>query len=267
MMRALYSAALGMKAQQTNVDIISNNLANVNTTAFKKDKAEFKDLLYETLSRADVVAGDGKPVSLQIGHGVTISAITKSFAEGNLERTENPLDLAIQGEGFFVVSTPNGPRYTRDGSFKVSNVEGQIKLVTSDGYPVLAEGDTEIVLPETAISSITIDETGRITYKDQDGQIQDSGFKIKIVRFINPQGLLAEGKNLYNVSATSGDPVSEEEMEGQKSRILQGFLEMSNVQVVDEMVKLIIAQRAYEINSKAIQTADDMLSMANNLKR
>lgn len=139
--------------------------------------------------------------------------------------------------------------------------------MTSDGYPVLAEGDTEIVLPETAISSITIDETGRITYKDQDGQIQDSGFKIKIVRFINPQGLLAEGKNLYNVSAASGDPMSEEEMEGQKSRILQGFLEMSNVQVVDEMVKLIIAQRAYEINSKAIQTADDMLSMANNLKR
>jgi len=267
MMRALYSAALGMKAQQTNVDVISNNLANVNTVSFKKDKAEFKDLLYVTLSRADVVAGDGKPVNLQIGHGTTISAITKNFSTGNLERTENPLDLAVQGEGFFVVSTPNGPRYTRDGAFKVSNADGQIKLVTSDGYAVLAEGDTEIVLPETAISNITIDDSGRITYKDAEGQIQDSGFKIKIVKFINPQGLLAEGSNLYSPSVASGEPVSEEESEGTKSRILQGFLEMSNVQVVEEMVKLIVAQRAYEINSKAIQTADDMLSMANNLKR
>lgn len=264
-MRALWTAASGMKAQQLNMDTISNNLANVNTTSYKKQRVEFKDLLYVTLKKNNLVDGQGSPVNLQVGHGVMPSATTRSFINGSLERTENPLDLAINGEGFFAIEGPNGDIfYTRDGNFKVSVMDNEMKLVTADGYTVLSDFDDEIVLEE-GMKNISISENGLIIAEDQEGELQEIA-TIKLVKFINPEGLEAIGRNLYKATAASGEEIAMED-EGRTSNILQGYLETSNVQVVDEMVRLITAQRAYEISSKAIQTSDEMLNIANNLRR
>lgn len=264
-MRALWTAASGMKAQQLNIDNISNNLANVNTTAFKKQRVEFKDLLYATLRKTNLNNGEGQPVNLQIGHGVMPASTSRAFTPGSLERTENPLDLAIEGEGFFAIEGPNGnPLYTRDGNFKFSVEETEMKLVTAEGYTVLSEFDDEIVFQE-GMKNISISYSGLITAEDAEGEIQELG-TIKLVKFINPDGLEAMGRNLYKATVASGDEITMEE-DGKTSSVLQGYLETSNVQIVDEMVRLITAQRAYEINSKAIQTSDEMLNIANNLRR
>ena len=264
MMRALWTASSGMTAQQLNVDTIANNLANVNTTGYKKERAEFKDLVYVSLFRAEVVDGQGRPVGLQVGHGVRPSAIVKNFTQGSMQATGNPLDFAIDGEGFFVVRDQNDNLYyTRDGSFKLSIDGEEASLVTSDGYFVQVEGaDAEL---GSDINEITIDDSGMLMVRRNDGTLDEIGI-VDLVRFVNPAGLESVGGNLYRPTTASGEPIEAEEP-GANGRIVQSFLEASNVQVVEEMVKLITAQRAYEINSKSVQTADEMLQIANNLRR
>jgi len=264
-MRALWTAASGMKAQQLNMDTISNNLANVNTTSYKKQKVEFKDLLYANLRTTNLNNGQGKPVNLQVGHGVMPVATTRMFTSGNLERTDNPFDMGINGEGFFVIEDPNGNRfYTRDGNFKLSVDMNEMRLVTSEGYNLLSDFDDAIYLEE-GMRNITVAENGLITAETQDGEIVDIA-TIALAKFINQEGLEAVGKNLYKETVASGEAISVSD-ENRTSHIMQNYLETSNVQIVDEMVRLITAQRAYEINSKTIQTADEMLGMANNLRR
>lgn len=262
-MRALWTAASGMKAQQLNIDTISNNLSNVNTTAYKKQRVEFQDLLYATLNRNTLSDGEGKPVNLQVGHGVMPVATSRNFITGSMERTEQPYDVAINGEGFFAIQDPMGNLfYTRDGSFKLSVEDTERRLVTSDGYTVLSSFDDEIIFDESLVE-INIGENGLITGKNDEGDLVELG-SIKVVKFINPEGLEAVGKNLFQQTVASGEEIPLEEGE---IRLLQGYLETSNVQLVDEMVRMITAQRAYEISSKAIQTSDEMLGIANNLKR
>jgi len=268
MMRALWSASSGMKAQQLNMDVISNNLANVNTTGFKKSRAEFKDLLYETLQRPDTYQqGLGNPVGLQVGHGVRSSATSRSFSEGNLEETDNTFDLAIDGEGFFMVERPDGTMaFTRDGAFKVSLDDTDRNLVTSEGYYVLSSDEDLITIPD-GYTDISISADGLITGKNDTGDIEELG-QVGLVKFMNPEGLLACGNNLYEQTAASGEyQLKQDVADPGYGSIIQGFLEMSNVQVVEEMVNLITAQRAYEVNTKAIQTSDEMLGEANDLKR
>ena len=262
-MRSMWTAATGMKAQQLNIDTISNNLANVNTTSYKGQRAEFKDLFYATMKKNNITDEEGRPVNLQVGHGVMPVATKKDFRTGSFLETDNPLDVAIDGTGFFAVELPNGEvRYTRDGSFKLSIDGDEAMLVTSEGYIVLSEDEDEIVFDE-GIRDINIDEFGYIT--DEDGETVEIA-RLKFVNFMNPEGPLSEGMNLYSETAASGEeiPVETEEM---KSKVVQGYLESSNVQVVDEMVKMITAQRAYEINSKTIQASDEMLQIINSLKR
>lgn len=264
-MRALWTAATGMKSQQFNIDTIANNLSNVNTTSYKTQRAEFKDLFYTTLKRNNQIDEEGSPVNLEVGHGVMTVATRRDFRPGSFMETNGPLDVAIDGDGFFGVLMPNEEiRYTRDGSFKLSVDIDEGMLVTSEGHIVLDEDDNEIYF-ESEMTDISIDELGYITGVDEDGENVEIA-RLKLVQFTNPDGLLAEGSNLYSATMASGEeiPIDAEEMDG---RILQGYLEGSNVQVVDEMVKMITAQRAYEISSKAIQTSDEMLQLVNNLKR
>lgn len=265
-MRALWTAASGMMAQQLNVDVISNNLSNVNTTSFKKDRVEFKDLLYETMDRAYMLNGQGKPVNLQVGHGTTPVATYKNFSKGNFEKTENSLDFAIDGEGFFSVMGPKGQTvYTRDGNFKIGLSEEGNKITTSEGYSVLDDEGNEIII-NVDMSKLRVGTDGSMQYIDETGVTVPLGQRIGLVKFPNRAGLESIGGNFYSSNSASGEPVRDEEL-GEKSVLAQGFIESSNVQVVEEMVKLIVAQRAYEVNSKAIQASDEMLGQANNLKR
>lgn len=264
MMRALWTASTGMKAQQLNVDTISNNMANVNSVSYKKSRIEFKDLLYETMERGMVRDGQGKPVNLQVGHGVMPAASVKFFTTGSLASTENPYDLAIDGQGFFKVLGPEGEEYyTKDGSFKISADGENYNLVTSEGYYVQGEnGNVEL---GSEVKDVTIDSRGLISVKREDGTIEELE-SLSITTFVNPAGLENIGKNLYIATENSGE-AHDTQNDGTGGNILQGYLEYSNVQIVEEMVNLIQAQRAYEMNSKSIQTADDMLQMANNLRR
>lgn len=264
MMRALWTASTGMMAQQLNVDNISNNMANVNSVAYKKSRMEFKDLLYETMERGMVRNGQGKPVNLQVGHGVMTAASVKFFTTGSLDATDNPYDLAINGLGFFKVLGPEGQEYyTKDGSFKISPDGENFNLVTSDGYYV--QGDNGNIELGADVNDVIIDSRGLITVKREDGTIEELG-NLSISTFVNPAGLESIGKNLYIATSASGEAFDTQN-DGTGGDILQGYLEYSNVQIVEEMVKLIQAQRSYEMNSKTIQTADDMLQMANNLRR
>ena len=260
MMRSLWTAASGMTSQQLNVDTISNNIANVNTTGYKKERLEFQSLLYQTMSRATLDENDtGRPV-----------VSSRIFTNGSVERTDNPLDFYLQGDGFFVVERGEDDIvYTKDGSFKLSLNGDELSLVTSEGYAILDTDGEPITLPENvSMADVTVDSLGNITYIDEDGESQDLGVRFNIVQFPNVQGLEAIGNNFYTVTAASGEAVQESEGETTTvSSIIQNCLEMSNVNVANEMVDLIIAQRAYELNSKAIQTSDDMLQQASNLKR
>lgn len=264
MMRALWTASTGMQAQQLNVDTISNNMANVNSIGYKKSRMEFKDLLYETMERGMVKDGQGKPVNLQVGHGVMAAASVKFFTTGSLSATENPYDLAIDGAGFFKVLGPEGQEYyTKDGSFKISPDGENYNLVTSDGYYVQGEnGNIEL---GSDVKDVTIDTRGLISVKREDGTIEELG-SLSISTFVNPAGLESIGRNLYISTEASGEAFDTQN-DGSGGNVLQGYLEYSNVQIVEEMVNLIQAQRAYEMNSKSIQTADEMLGLANNLKR
>ncbi len=264
-MRALWTAASGMNAQQLNVDVISNNLSNVNTTGFKKERVEFKDLFYETMDRAYLLEDGGQPVNLQTGHGAVPSATLKSFEPGSYESTDNLLDFAIDGKGFFMVMDPRGNTlYSRDGSFKLGSAEEGHKLTTSEGFPVLDENGDEIII-DFDINKLLVREDGAICYNEDEETI-DTGVKLGIVRFANRSGLENTGANMYRETPASGAPVADSDMED-TSLVRQGFLESSNVQIVEEMVRLIAAQRAYEVNSKAIQAADEMMGQANNLRR
>ncbi len=267
MMRSLWTAASGMKAMQFNIDTISNNLANVSTTAYKKEKAEFEDLLYVTMQKAYSGEETQRPVNLQVGHGVVARANVKDFTSGNLQQTSNKLDMAIEGSAFFAVRGPDGNTYyTRDGSFKQAMYEGSIILTNSKGYPVLDSDGMEIYL-DYSLENLEVGESGEIVVTDPEtGESIPTGQYIGLFQFQNNQGLEAAGGNLYSVTSASGEAIMDTEMTNQ-SKIRTSFLEASNVQVVEEMVKLIVAQRAYELNSKAISTSDEMLQTANNMRR
>jgi flagellar basal-body rod protein FlgG len=262
MIKALRTAASGMIAQQMNIDTIANNLANINTTGFKKSKVEFQDVLYERVRRAgtNVSALNVVPVNLEIGYGARPVATTREFSGGDLNPTDNPLDIAIQGQGFFQINMPGGTiAYTRDGSLKVS---GDGRLVTADGFFL----NPEITLPQdTQGVAIGIDGRVQVTLPGQT-EPQEVG-QIELAKFLNPSGLEAIGHNLYRISGSSGDAILGNPSENGFGELAQGYLEMSNVQIVDEMVNMIVAQRAYETNAKAIQTADEMSATANGLKR
>lgn len=262
MMRSLWTAASGMTAQQSNMDVIANNLANVNTTGHKKHRAEFQDLMYQTMRQAGIETGPDNqlPTGLQMGHGVRLVATNTIHTQGNFQSTGNPLDMAIEGEGYFQVTMPDGTvAYTRDGSFKRDSTG---RLTTSEGYLL----EPEIVIPDNA-TDITISTDGRVFAKiPGQNEPEDEG-QIELTRFTNPAGLESNGRNLYLETAASGAPINSVPGEEGAGTIVQSYLEMSNVQVVEEMVNMIIAQRAYESNSKAITTSDSMLETANGLKR
>lgn len=262
MFRALTTAALGMTAQQLNVDVIANNLANVNTTGYKKSNIEFQDLLYETINsgRADGREGNEKPTQIQIGLGNRPISTFRSFSQGNISETGNPFDLAISGEGFLQVLKPDGSLvYTRDGALKV-NSSGN--LVTNSGLLVYPE----IAFPER-VTNITINQDGTISVLVEGETESEELGQIELASFMNPAGLKSIGSNLYEVTESSGQPSYGMPGEDGLGLITQGYLEKSNVDVAQEMINLIVAQRAYEINSKAVKTADDILGMVNNLKR
>ena len=256
---SLYSAATGMEAQQLNLNTIANNLANVNTPGFKRSKIEFQDLLYQRPRTAGAETGGGNilPTGIEVGNGSRVAGTSKVFTQGQLTNSGEKLDIAIQGEGFFEVQRPDGTiGYTRDGSFKL-NAQGQV--VTVDGLPVLS-GFQQI----PAGSDITVSEDGQVTLTSANGT---QTFRLTMTRFANPAGLRSLGGNLYEETAASGTPETGNPGENGFGRTLQGYVEASNVNIVEEMVNLIIAQRAYEINSKSVQSSDEMLQNVANMKR
>lgn len=264
-MKGMWAAASGMKNLQLKIDTISNNLANVNTVGFKGQRIEFKDIMYERLSTSDQLQDEGRPVPIEIGHGVMTSATLRNFTTGNLQQTEHPFDFAINGDHFFkIIDGTGNERYTKDGSFKIAATPEGAVLVTSDGYFVQGE-DGNIVLGGDVVE-FTVSQSGQMLVKRLDEEEYEEIGQLSLVKFINPAGLEAIGKNLYKESAASGIPIEGLE-ENDRTEVWQGFIESSNVQIVDEMINLIVAERAYEINSKSIQTADRMLEIANNLKR
>ncbi|MBU1101660.1 MAG: flagellar basal-body rod protein FlgG [Bacteroidetes bacterium] len=262
--RALTTAASGMYAQQLSVEIISNNIANMNTTGFKKNKAEFQDLMYQEVPLQTVSSGTPGTTSassnnVQIGNGVQPTSTQKIHKQGDIIPTNNQFDLAIQGDGFFQVRKPDGSyAYTRDGSFKV-NSEGS--LVTSGGYLL----DPEISLTDTTLN-VSISRDGVVQVHENDGTSYILG-EIQLVKFMNPGGLKSLGSNLYQETEVSGSPLLGTPDSNGFGEIDQGFLESSNVDIVEEMIAMITAQRAYEINSKTVKTVEEMMTMANNLKR
>lgn len=260
MMRSLWTSATGMVAMQTHIDTLSNNLANVNTTGFKKSRAEFEDLMYQTLQIAGTEnqSGGRLPVGMQVGMGVRPVTVHKFFTQGDFKNTGNPLDLAIEGEGFFQVDMNGEDVYTRAGSFKLDN-DGRV--VTAGGYPI----QPEFTVPAETVS-VVVTETGHMAALDKDGTALAEA-DIELYRFQNPAGLTAAGRNFYRESEASGAPVAGTPGDENYGTVAQGFLEGSNVEMVDEMVGLIVGQRAYEINSKAITTSDSMLQTAINVKR
>jgi flagellar basal-body rod protein FlgG len=261
MNRVMHTAASGMNAQQLKVDTIANNLANVNTPGYKKTRIEFQDLLYQTVRPAGSVSVGNiqTPTELQVGNGARPVSTSKMFNQGDVVETGNPLDVAIQGDGFFQIIMPDGEIvYTRDGSFKVSS-EG--RLVTSDGFAL----EPDVSLPVDTVS-IDISRDGLVSaFVSGNADPQEMG-QIELARFVNPGGLKNLGHNLFQRTIASGEPVFGTPASEGFGTLEQNYLESSNVEVVQEMVDMIVAQRAYEINSKVITTADDMMGMVNRLK-
>jgi flagellar basal-body rod protein FlgG len=258
----MMTAATGMEAQQLYMDTISNNLSNVNTNGFKRSKIEFQDLMYQTLREPGVRNFEGSmaPAGIETGLGVRPAATQRIFQQGNFIATENQLDMAIEGEGFFQITLPDGSiAYTRDGAFKPSS-DGSI--VTSSGFYL----EPQISIPENS-TDLSVGKDGRISVV-LPGETESTEIgQIELVRFINPSGLRSLGGNLFGESDASGAPVVSLPTEEGTGAIMAGFTESSNVQIVDEMVSMISAQRAFEIISKAIQVGEDMMQVANNLKR
>ena len=262
MIRALFTAATGLQAQQMNTDIIANNIANANTPGFKRDRLNFQDLLYQTFRRAgqSTLTGSQVPTSLRVGHGVRPIATQKIFLLGAAQPTGNSLDLMISGDGFFQVTLADGsPAYTRDGTFKMDS-DGNI--VTADGLYL----DPPITVPDNAVS-IEVAADGTVSaLLGSDSNLSQLG-QIQLVRFQNPAGLSTIGQNLFKETDGSGSPQIGTPGEEGYGQIAQGFIEMSNVSIVEELVNLIIAQRAFETNSRAVDVADQLLNIANNLAR
>jgi flagellar basal-body rod protein FlgG len=251
-----------MQAQELNIDVIANNLANVNTSGFKKSRAEFQDLLYESMRPAGAAssADTTVPTGIQLGHGTRPSAVQKMFNQGDFQNTGNELDWAIEGDGFFQIELPDGDTgYTRAGEFKL-DADGRI--VNPDGFPLIPE----MAVPADTIS-ISVGLDGTVSIIQAGDPTPTEIGSVQLARFVNPSGLRSLGKNLFAPTNASGDEITGIPGESGFGTLAQGFLEMSNVSVVDEMVNMITAQRAYETNSKVITTADDMLQLANNLKR
>jgi flagellar basal-body rod protein FlgG len=249
-----------MEAQQLNLDVIANNLANVNTTGFKKSKIEFQDLLYQTTSAAGAQQGAGNqvPTGVQVGHGARVASTSRVFTNGEMTQTGERMDIFINGDGFFEVQMPDGSRaYTRAGAFKVGS-DGNVK--TSEGLAVLS--GFQPIPPGT--TSVTISSGGTVAL---DGGSGPSDFQLTLSRFVNPAGLRSIGRNLFIETPASGGAEEGQPGVAGYGSLEQGYLEMSNVKVVEEMVKLIMAQRAYEVNSKAVQAADEMLRDGSNLRR
>ena len=262
MIRSLWTSATGMQAQELNIDVIANNLANVNTSGFKKSRAEFQDLLYENLRPAGTASSADTtiPTGVQLGHGARPSAVQKMFSQGDFQNTENELDWAIEGDGFFQIELPNGDTsYSRCGEFKL-DADGRI--VNADGFLLVPQ----LTVPTDTVS-IIVGMDGTVSVIQADDPVPSEIGTLQLARFVNPAGLRSLGKNLFVPTEGSGDEIVGTPGQDGFGTIAQGFLERSNVSVVDEMVNMITAQRAYETNSKVIQTADDMLQMANNLKR
>jgi len=266
MVRSLWTGASGMIGQQANTDVISNNLANVNTHGYKKQRADFEDLLYQTVKVAGTPATEDTvvPVGIQMGHGVKLADTQRVFTQGPLQQTEVATDIAIAGEGFFRIQMYDGSwAYTRNGNFKIDETG---RMVTSNGYWLLPD----IVMPELFLpDSVNVTKDGRVSVRiPQDGDLVEVDVgKIELYRFPNPVGLSTIGENLFKVTQASGDPIAGVPGYEGMGTLQHKFLEMSNVQVVQEMVNLIVAQRAYEFNSKTIQTSDNMLGTATTLKR
>ncbi len=262
MIRALWTAATGMNVQQVNLDVIANNIANVNTTGYKRSRADFQDLMYQTLRMqgARTESGNQVPTGVQIGHGAMLAAVQKVHLQGDFQQTENELDVAIEGNGFIQILLPSGDKaYTRAGAFK-KDAEGRI--CTSDGYLL----EPSISIPQNT-TTLSIEADGTVTALVQGQTASQQIGKIDLYTFPNITGLKAMGKSLYTETEASGAAISGKPGEQGMGTILQGYLEMSNVSVMQEMVNMIIGQRAYEVNSKAIQAADEMLQMANNVRR
>ena len=262
MIRSLWTSVTGMQAQELNIDVIANNLANVNTSGFKKSRAEFQDLLYESMRPAGAASSADTtiPTGIQLGHGTRASAVQKIFTQGDFQNTQNELDWAIEGDGFFQIELPNGDTsYSRCGEFKL-DADGRI--VNADGFPLVPQ----MTIPTDTIS-ITVGMDGTVSVIQAGDSTPSEIGTLQLARFVNAAGLRSLGKNLFVPTEGSGDEIVGTAGEDGFGTIAQGFLEMSNVSVVDEMVSMITAQRAYETNSKVIQTSDEMLQMANNLKR
>lgn len=260
MLRGLWSAASGMSAQKMTIDVIANNLANVNTVSFKKSRADFQDLMYQTTSQAGSRTSGGSqvPTGIQIGMGTMPVGVHKMFTQGDFKETQNELDLVIEGKGFFRVLSNGEEAYTRAGNFKL-DAEGGICTPSGDRL------QPELTIPADT-TSISIDRTGIVTVFNPTGQGTALG-NMEVHTFPNPAGLFPMGRNLFRATDASGDPTSGTPGSEGIGTISQGSIEMSNVDVVEEMVAMIMAQRAYEITSKAIQTADNMMQIANNIKR
>ena len=261
MIRALWTAATGMQSQQTNMDVIANNLANVNSSGFKKSRADFQDILYQTTRAAGAgIDGGEVPTGIQIGLGSRVAAVQKVFTSGDFVQTESELDVAIEGPGFFQVTLPDGTdAYTRSGALKKDSTG---RLVTSDGFPLIPE----VVIPEGS-TSIAIGSGGTVeVLLDGESTPTEVGV-IELIRFGNPSGLKSLGRNLYAETPTTGAPIAGTPGEAGFGSLSQGFLEGSNVNIMEEMVNMIAGQRAYEVNSKTIKTADEMLSITSQLVR
>ncbi len=262
MQRSMFIAATGMEAQRLNIDVISNNLANVNTTGFKRSRADFQELMYQGLKEAGASSAEGTvlPTGIQVGLGVKPAAVQKIFKQGDFVSTENPLDLVVEGKGFFQIITPEGDvAYTRAGAFKLDS-EGNV--VNSDGYAM----EPAITIPANTLS-ITITTDGTVSVL-QDGNTSPVEVgQIELAQFTNPGGLNSIGKNLFLSNESSGEPTTGVANSEGFGSVNQGFLELSNVNVVEEMVNMIVSQRAYELSSKVVQTSDEMLALANNIKR
>jgi len=260
MIRSLWTAATGMQAQQIEQDVVANNLANVNTVGFKKSRADFQDLMYQLSTKAgsETSSGNQLTVGIEIGMGVKPVATQKIFSQGDYQQTGNSYDWAIEGDGFFQLDDNGQTVYTRAGNFKI-NRDGI--LCNTEGLKLIPE----VSIPQNAVT-FTLDSGGTWTAADENGTSVATG-RIELAKFINPAGLSSMGRNLFAKTDGSGEPVTGNPGENGLGTTSQSFLEMSNVNVIDEMVKMIAGQRAYEINSKSITTADNMLEMVNNLKR
>lgn len=271
MMRALWTGASGMISQQNNLDTISNNFANVNTAGYKKEQVQFASLLYQKIqTKTTDNEGNPKPVVAQVGSGVKTTGIVSIFTQGTLQESSNDWDLAVEGNGMFMVQDTNGEvAFTRNGAFRLAIGTDGVVLANTDGFPVLDSNGQRIVFPDNVdVSKVQMDEYGKLMYPDNQNVLQDIGIQIGLAQFNNPAGLEKAGGSLFYATMSSGDPRLESMDQALKaSKVRAGYLEGSNVDTANEIVNLIVAQRAYEMNSKTITAADEMLQQANNLRR